>query len=160
MTPHLTEAQLFGLLSAASDSAATAAQIHLAECAQCQDDFTAIDRSFANFRLAATNFALLHTPPRPVVETTVHRSFFALPKIVWASGLASVLAITGVTLSTLHRPAPGVPSVHVASAPQPVSDEALLQDIDSDLSTSVPPSLQPLDTTNTASEQTTTSTSN
>jgi hypothetical protein len=159
MTPHLTEAQLFDLLAATSEAAASPAQLHLAECAQCQDEFTTISESFANFRVAATSFALLHTPPRPAVGTTVHRSLFALPRMVWATGLATVLAATGVTLSALHHPA-RVPSVRVAASPQPVSDEALLQDIDSDLSTSVPPSLQPLDTATTSSEQTSTSTSN
>ena len=166
MTPHLTEAQLHDLLSAATDAAATpaqsfAVQTHLTTCAQCQDDFALLEHSIANFRLAATNFALLHTPPRPVVGTTVQRSFFAWPRIVWATGLASVLAVTGVTFSTLHKPAKVPPTtVAAAASPQPVSDEALLQDIDSDLSTSVPPSLQPLDTTPAASEQTTTSNSN
>jgi anti-sigma factor RsiW len=161
MTPHLTEAQLHDLLSAKSNAAATPAQLHLADCMQCQDDFASLEQSLANFRVAATNYALLNTPPRPAIGRSAHRSFFAVRRIVWATGLASVLAVTGVTLSTLHKQAPpSTPPVPTAAAQQPVSDEALLQDIDSDLSTSVPPSLEPLDTTTTASEQTTTSTSN
>jgi hypothetical protein len=160
MTPHLTEAQLHDLLSATPEAASTPAQAHLAACPLCRDEFFTLEHSLTNFRLAASHFALLHTPPRPAVGTTVHRSFFAVPKLVWAAGLASVLAVTGVTLSTSHNQPPRVtPPVTTVAAQQPVSDEALLQDIDTDLSTSVPPSLQPLDTT-TASDQTTTSTSN
>ncbi len=160
MTPHLTESQLHDLLSATSDTAASAAHLHLAACSRCQDDLTNLEQSVANFRLAATNFALLHTPPRPAVGTTIHRSFFALPKIIWATGLASILAVTAGSLSVLHKPAVVAPPGTAATAAQPVSDEALLQDIDSDLSTSVPPSLQPLDTPTTASEPTPTLTSN
>jgi hypothetical protein len=164
MTPHLTEAQIFDLLSATPDAAAHApqapAQAHLADCARCQDEFTTLEQSLANFRLAATQLSLLHTPPRPVVGATIDRNVFALPKLIWATGLASVLAVTALTLSAVHKPAPVPPHVAAVTAPQPVSDEALLQDIDSDLSTSVPPSLQPLDTSTTASESTTTSTSN
>jgi anti-sigma factor RsiW len=161
MTQHLTPAQLHDLLSRTADAPATTEQLHLADCPECQEDCSNLDRSIANFRLAATSFALLHTPPRPVIGTSVRRSFFALPRIVWATGLGSVLALTGATLSTLYRqPSRVVAPVTAAATQQPVSDEALLQDIDSDLSASVPPSLQPLDTTPTASEQTTTSTSN
>jgi hypothetical protein len=161
MTPHLTEPQLYDLLSATPDPASPLAQAHLAACPLCRDELATLRSSLTNFRLAATNLSLLHTPPRPTVGNTIHRSFFTLPHAIWAAGLASVLAVSAVTVSTLHRPTPATPHIATAPAAEPVSDEALLQDIDSDLSTSVPPSLQPLDTTPAAaSETTTTSTSN
>lgn len=158
MNSHLTEAQLCDLLSTTPESAS--ADAHLAECSLCANEFSTLRQSLSSFRLAASNYSLLHTPPRPVVGTTVQRSFFAVPRLVWAGALAAVLAVTGVTVSNLHKPAAVTPNVTTATTGQPVSDEALLQDIDSDLSTSVPPSLQPLDTTSAGTEQTTISTSN
>jgi predicted anti-sigma-YlaC factor YlaD len=160
MTPHLTEVQLYDLLSATPGPVSTPARTHLAACTRCREEFTAIEQSLSQFRLAAIDFSVLHTPPRPAVASTVHRSFFALPKLLWASGLASAVAVAALTLSTVHKPVPLPPHVAVVTTTQPVSDEALLQDIDSDLSTSVPPSLQPLDTTPASSEQTATPTSN
>ncbi len=161
MTPHLTDAELYDLLSARADEGSAVTHGHLSDCTRCQDDLATLEESISNFRVAATNFSVLHTPPRPAIGATIHKNFFALPKAVWATGLAAVMTVSAVTFATLHK-SPSVESQHVADAPaaRPVSDEALLQDIDTDLATPVPPSLQPLDTTPTASEQTAIATSN
>lgn len=160
MNAHLTDQQLYELLSPEPSAVANiASRTHLVACPMCRGEFATLRDSLENFRLAATNISEHQTPPRPVVGASVRTSFLTLPHVVWATGLASVLAISAATFSNLHKP--NAPSPHAVTAPahQPVSDEALLQDIDTDLSTPVPPSLQPLDMTVTG-EPTSTSTSN
>ena len=161
MNPHLTEQQIYDLLS--SDTCEDSRAEHLATCTLCRDELANLRFSLANFGLAAKNLSHLHTPPRPAIGRMAYRSFFALPERIWASGLASILAIsTCSAIAALHLHQQAVAKVNAATAttPPPVSDEALLQDIDRDLSTSVPPSLQPLDTTIATTEPASTSTSN
>ncbi len=161
MTTHLTEAQICNLLSEARTSEVAAAEGHLASCALCQQEFATMQHSFAAFRLAATNLSVLHTPPRPIVGVSIHSRFSVGPRLVWSAALGSVLAVSALTISTLHKANPSeTPHAALVPVTTQASDEALLQDIDSDLSTPVPPSLQPLDTTPAAGAQTVTTTSN
>lgn len=164
MNGHLTNEQLFDLL----DSASPAGKAHLATCNRCREEFETLSLSLANFRLAATAFARRHGPvdasARPLVKGRQTSSFFRFP-LVWIAGLVTAAALCTAGLSLNHRPsapAPAVatnlPAVPAQTAPKSSSadeDAALLEGIDRDLSTSIPPSLAPLDVTS-ASDTTST----
>jgi predicted anti-sigma-YlaC factor YlaD len=163
MMPHLSEAQLDALLHSAPGALVDS---HLVSCPACQQELASLQQAFATFRIAATNASRVYTPARPAIASSATRNGYFRPAMrpIWAVGLASVLAVTALVVPTLHKSGASgsnPPISTAGNAPAAVSDEALLKDIDADLSTSVPPSLQPLDTTTqTASEQTISSTSN
>ena len=72
-----------------------------------------------------------------------------IPRPIWAASFASAVAVLGVSLSLMHphtdAPVAATPAIASHTAPPELSDEALLDGIQNDLSTSVPPSLQPLE---------------
>lgn len=150
MTPHLTHEQLCDFIldlaphPLSSDFAAL--QQHLANCPACTAELADLRGSIALFRDASTacahqqlaesranNIALI---PRP-------RAFFH--PIYWATAAAMILA-AAIPL-TLHRPSepPSAPATTVTTAaPAPQSDEALLEEINQEISAPVPSSMQPL----------------
>jgi len=147
---HLTEAQLDSLLDAPGTLNIDASQ-HLRACPRCAAEAESLRNALKNFRLAATNLSLLHTPSRAGLATMRQRHFFTFARTAWATGLAAAMIAGSVSLSLLHKPVAvtSVPTVASSSQQKPPaeSDDALLQSVDQDLSTSVPPSLQPLDVT-------------
>jgi hypothetical protein len=163
MNAHLNDPQLYSQLE--NETPDTAIQQHLAACAVCRDEVDTMRDSLLNFRTAATNFSLLHAPTRLRAASAPAHRFFTVTRTAWATGLVAAMALCTASVSLIRKtPPPMQPVVTAttASSPKPAdtqSDDALLQDIDSDLSTSVPPSLQPLDVTS-ASETTTASSSN
>jgi hypothetical protein len=159
MNPHLNPDQIYTLLDRPEGD--RSAQEHLLSCAPCRAEVASLRDSLTNFRLAATNFSLLHTPTR-LLDPTPRPRFFTIPRAAWAGGLVAAMALCTASISVLHKPAvPVNPAAQTTGNPAPdaQSDDALLNGIDTDLSTSVPPSLQPLDVT-AASENTTTSSPN
>jgi predicted anti-sigma-YlaC factor YlaD len=155
MNNHLNEMQLFALLDA-NDSTHS----HLQSCDACRDEFNQLRASLTNFRLTADTYAESYAPSRLLRFDKQSRTrLFTMPRAAWATGLVAAMALCTATV-TLHKPAAHPVAVENAPAaaqtPAP-TDDALLQDIDADLSTSVPPSLAPLETTNSAGEKTTTS---
>jgi len=159
MNPHLTESQLYDLLS--GDSTATAASHHLASCARCRAEFDSLRDTLSSFRLAATNLSLTHVPFRRAVETPSRPTLLNRSHILWASGLATAAVAVAIVLPTVHpKPTPTqTPTVATDATARlnAESDEALLSDIDRDLSTSVPTPLEPLTGTSSSGS---TSTSN
>jgi anti-sigma factor RsiW len=147
---HLTESQLYSLLDAPGTLSMGASQ-HLRACPRCGAEFKTLRDSLDNFRLAATSLSLLHTPSRAGLAAVTRRHFFTFARTAWATGLAAAMALGTASLSLLHKPVAVTPVPTVASSsqqkPPAESDDALLQSVDQDLSTSVPPSLQPLDVT-------------
>jgi predicted anti-sigma-YlaC factor YlaD len=149
MTHHLNEEQLYTLLDAPANDApasVTPAQQHLRECAHCRAEFAELQASLAGFRHLTTSLAtpppaLRHTVPAP--KLTFH--MFSRHGI--AASFATALLLLGVSLSVVHphRNALTPPATNVTSeVASSLSDEALLDGINRDLSASVPPSLQPL----------------
>ena len=155
-TNHLTEEQMYDLLDPAAD---TTAQPHLHACTHCQSELTNLRESLDLFRDAATSFAAAAAPRRLLVVEPVASRFFS-PK-VWATSLATATALLAISLSALHpaHTGPGTAPVASVVAPQTtastVSDEALLEGIQQDLSTSIPPSLEPLAVQTASSENAT-----
>ena len=141
---HLTDEQMYDLLEPAANPAA---QPHLQSCPKCRAEFASLRESLLNFRTAATNLAAVAAPTYPPVARTMSRLFG--PKI-WAASFATAAAVLAVSISMLHpvHNALGTSPATTTSAPQAAqateSDDALLDGIQRDLSTSIPPSLEPL----------------
>jgi len=152
-TNHLTEEQMYELLDNAAN---TSSQPHLLACSECQSELTNLRTSIGLFRDAATGFAASEAPRRLPAASSVATRFFS-PKI-WATSFATATALLAISLSVLHpvhtvtvtAPVAAVATPQVTAPP--VSDEALLEGIQQDLSTSIPPSLEPLAVQTTSSE--------
>lgn len=146
MNAHLTEAQLYNLLDAADPAAGTSdAHQHARTCTACATELASLRRSLTLFREASTHLAQHYTPTRLLERPAAARTgFFTIPRAAWGAGLVAAMALCTASVSMLHKPV--VPVIPVAQqAADAQSDDALLNSIDSDLATSVPPSLQPLD---------------
>ena len=80
--------------------------------------------------------------------------------LIVAAGLVAAMALCVTSLSVVCKPAapafPVVAASPIAAHPSAQSDDALLEGIDQDLSTSVPPSLAPLDVTSSSAQSTST----
>ncbi len=146
---HLTDEQMFDLLNEPNRTA-TALRLHLSTCSACRVELTSLSESLANFRAAATNLAGAQAAvfaPRPAA---VQRPRTTLRRNIWAASFATAAAVFAVSVSLVqprpHVPnAPQTPAAAAVPTAQPsVSDEALLDGIQQDLSTSIPPSLEPL----------------
>jgi hypothetical protein len=154
-TFHLTDEQMYDLLEPASNAPA---QPHLQSCAECQAELTNLRESLANFRGAATNLAAMSAPRHFPIASRITSWFFG-PK-VWAASFATATAILAVSISVLN-PVHGGSGTNTSanSAAQTAlateSDDALLDGIQQDLSTSIPPSLEPLAVPAAASETST-----
>ena len=142
---HLTDQQIAELLD---NTAGAITQQHLLRCAHCQSEVAGLRASIANFRAAATAMAAAETPalerrPAPAPAATP-----AFRRTAWAASLATAAAMLALSVSLIHPAHP----VHDGVTPETTapanvaaeSDEALLDGIQQDLSTSIPPSLQPL----------------
>lgn len=157
MNSHLTNEELLELL----DPAIKLENSHMENCVTCRNELETLHSSLADFRLAAISYAERHAPadvPDCPLSTSASRRF--QQPVAWAAGLVAAVALctAGVNVaSKYHQPTAAVATPQTSVGPQKttVSDEdaTLLEGIDRDLSTSVPPSLQPLDVTS-ASETT------
>ena len=143
-TIHLTDEQMYDLLE---PSANPAAQPHFRSCSRCQAEVASLRESLAIFRDATTDVAAIAAPKLPPAIALTNSWSFG-PK-VWAASFATATAVLAVSISVLHpmhrNP---VTNTTPGSAPQAAltneSDDALLDGIQQDLSTSIPPSLEPL----------------
>jgi hypothetical protein len=147
-TSHLNDEQMYSLLDEAPNAEA---QAHLLACVACQQEFSSLRGSLGNFRSAATSFAAAEGPSYAPRMNAVRSTAPRLAPRIWAGSLATAALLLAVSVSVFHPGTPG-PETATNTAPQapqvtvaPVSDEALLDGIQRDLSTSVPPSLEPLE---------------
>ncbi len=170
MNPHLTNEQLFELLNSATADAdhqetpLQSAVSHLALCAECRCEFDSLHSSLSSFRTAATSFAEQNAPIHPPVQP-IHSSANTLriqQPLAWAAGLLAAAALCTAGVSVAHKQQAAVSSIGVTAplgtptTAAAAEDATLLEGIDRDLSTSVPPSLQPLDVTSAAESTSTT----
>jgi len=142
-TEHLSDEQMFGLMS---DQPGTVTDPHLSVCVQCQCEFANLRTALADLRIATTNLAAAETPALVLrhTQSAPQRSF---RRPIWAASLATAVALlctVSVSVVRTRHGAPVTPVVVVTDPDQSVSDEALLDGIQTDLSTSIPPSLEPL----------------
>ena len=147
---HLSEDQ-FGELLAQSPgihtSETAAAEAHILACEQCAAEFAALRESLSLFRQASSAYAdkeLCNLPPMQLPARPSHA--LALQPTYLAVAAAVVLAAF-LPLQTMRQhsfqPAPSV-ATSVADRPAQPEDEALLQDIDTEISASVPTPMQAL----------------
>ncbi|HEY6376886.1 MAG TPA: hypothetical protein VIX90_15300 [Edaphobacter sp.] len=165
MSPHLTHEQLCDFVldlaphPLSSDFAVL--QQHLANCPVCTAELTSLRDSISLFHDASTACAhqqLAEFRANNVALTPRPHAFFH--PIYWATAAAMIVA--AALPLTLHRPnqqPPTAVTTVTTAAPAPQSDEALLEEINQEISAPVPSSMQPLaDPTNTsATAQTNTS---
>ena len=141
---HLSEVQLYEVL----DQAATSeTQSHLSRCSQCQTEMEALQTSLTGLRQGAKEFAQSHFRPRLDLSQTSRTNWFRHVLPSWSLSLVTAGLVCAASISLIHGPADSRKTVEtqaiVESAPSQ-TDDALLDSIDQDLSTSVPPSLAPL----------------
>ena len=133
MIRHLTTEQLYAQLDTPQPDA------HLASCKVCQAELAGLDSAFANLRLATT--ALAANAP-----ALLHPVALAPRRRLLGHGLAATFATAlvalGVAIPLHHRAPTPAPAANVAEPS--LSDDALLEGISQDLSTSSAPSLKPL----------------
>jgi anti-sigma factor RsiW len=168
-SPHLTEEQFGDLLTQSVAPAAqtpASAQAHLLDCEQCAAELATMRQSLSLFRDANAAYAdTLLRSMRPIKLPT--RRHFALQPAYWATAAAALFLAAILPMQMLHRhsalPERPVTATIAAAVPDsPVeSDEALLEDVNREISASVPTPMQALadptaTSTTTSSSQTST----
>jgi len=111
---------------------------HIAQCEDCRSAIAATQEDLEFFRDSAIQWSAdcLERSPR---SAQVRRSAVFLPAFRWA--LAALLLAVLLPLSLMRT------GRHVAPSPQPdaaMSDDALLQQVDEEVSEEVPSSMEPL----------------
>jgi len=141
--PHLTDEQIAELLSSYPDQSAGAiTQQHLLHCPRCQSELATLRASIANFRVAATNLAAAETPA--LTQRRIAAPAHSFRRNAWAASLATAAAMLAISVALIRPNAPVHTDAPNVATPAAVSDDALLDGIQQDLSTSIPPSLEPL----------------
>jgi len=133
---HLTSEQMESTLSGQPSEEAAR---HLDDCARCAGELAALREVFGNLREATAASAEHH---RRFVSTAGARR---VPRLAWAlvTAMFFVAAVTPVAMH--YRTIPVAVQGDVATgADATISDEALLDGVQNDLSTSVPASMLPL----------------
>ena len=148
---HLTHQQLCDLLidtPTQQNESDTSAHDHLRGCYACAAELATLAASLSNYRdtahaIAQRDFtASPRTVPTPLLSQ--HSPFHP---VYWA--IAATALVIAVLPFTAPRHSPVVPPqpTHAAvtpATPTTESDAALLDDINQDISVSIPPSMQPL----------------
>ena len=144
---HLTEQQFAELLAASprevdeiSAGSELASHIHVSECADCAAELTRMRESLALFREASTAYADTHLHPVVSWQTPARRSFGFQPAY-WAAAAAAALLAGFIPLQMALRhpaPKPDQPIQTVAQRTPAETDQALLDDVNRELSESVP----------------------
>jgi len=145
---HLTSEQIESTLSGRS-SAETVR--HLGECARCAAELAALREVLGDLRMTTAASAEHHRRFAPAPAT--HAEARRVPRMAW--GLATAMLFVGaVTPVVLHYRGADhvVPGGPPAVANATISDEALLNGVQNDLSTSVPASMLPLAGTSTSTK--------
>jgi hypothetical protein len=149
MTTHLTHEQLCDMILARSphplSSDFAAQQQHLAVCPSCAAELASLRTSLLIFREASVSYSQQQLIQFRGNHAPTPRRKTAFQPIYWAA--AAALCIAAALPITLHRQTPSAP-VTAASTTKPVntsqSDEALLEEINQELSAPIPSPMQPL----------------
>ena len=140
---HLTDQEFAALLDGWLEEGCVE---HLAACGPCRAEVAGLESSILNFRVAVTGYSAARAPGNLMLRPVASIQLWRRPRAVWAAGLVAAMALCTASISVLHHPAARMESSRTDSAHMDAStDSRLLEDIDEDVSDSVPPSLQPLD---------------
>ncbi|GAC1433066.1 MAG: hypothetical protein NVSMB62_29500 [Acidobacteriaceae bacterium] len=143
---HLSAEELGELLGSDSAIAASPAHEHVRACAECAVELASLREALALFRETSTAYASeqLAGVQRPSsVRAPVHSAFS--PGLLWAAA-GLVVAAGMVPLEVQHQHRQNTTSATTTHSPavKPLSDEALLDAVNVELSASVPAAMQPL----------------
>jgi anti-sigma factor RsiW len=163
MTPHLTHEQLCDMLLARSphplSSDFAALQHHLGACPSCAAELASLRTSLTLFREVSVSYSQHQLAEFCANNAPVAPLKPAVQPIYWAA--AAVLCIAATLPIILHRQTPSAPATSISATnsanPSP-SDEALLEEINQEISAPIPSPMRPL-ADPTASSATTPSTS-
>ena len=164
MSQHLTHDQLCDLLIAEpapglqESGRLDLLREHLRHCELCSSELASLSSSLEDFRSTTTAWAAHvwthQTSGASPVRSTPHVRVLTLPAL-WTAAAAIAVA-AAITLSTQqNKPTRATAHPAAANSAQPAatiaqthsiaSDEALLEEVDATLSSSVPSPMQPLD---------------
>jgi anti-sigma factor RsiW len=143
---HLSEDQFGDLLASSAGPRLAFAEAHLLDCDQCAAELASLRESLSLFRQASNAYAdnqLRRLPPvalpaRGVLSPALQPTYWAVAAAIF---LTAILPLQTLRQHTFHA-APAVSAGMPQSAS--LSDEALLQDVDSYTSASVPAPMQAL----------------
>jgi len=147
--PHLTEDQFGELIAPSAETANSSlalAEAHLISCEQCAAELAGLRESLSLFRQASIAYADSELRRLPQVSLPARPTFFpALQSAYWAAAAALVLAAFLPTQMLRRHALLPSPSYAATVADSPVeSDEALLNDVNREVSASVPDPMQAL----------------
>jgi hypothetical protein len=111
---------------------------HLANCAQCRTAVSHVEDGLAVFRSAVVDFSEASSSTRSWHMPTTTR-FQTITAVRWAVAGVLPLILLVLALLAFHSPAPR-PAPQQAS----ISDDALLEQVDDQVSVSVPSSMESL----------------
>ncbi len=144
--PHLSTEQMGELLDerTAASAEQSVARAHLHACSLCAAEVRGLREALSLFRKTTVAYAderLAHVH-RPVFTPIRERATISLP-LLWTA--AGVMLFASLLPMELHRP--GTPHVQprpTSPLPKVESDEALMDDVNRELSAGLPASMQPL----------------
>jgi anti-sigma factor RsiW len=149
MTPHLTHEQLCDFVldlaphPLSSDFAAL--QQHLANCPACTAELATLRSSISLFRDTTTACARQQLAQFHANNTLTPRPHAFFHPIYWATAAAMIVAAAiPLTLHRPNQPPPAPVATVTTAAPAVQSDEALLDEINQEISAPVPSPMQPL----------------
>jgi hypothetical protein len=160
-SPHLTEDQFGELLAGTSGPALESAKAHLLACDQCSTELAGLRDSVSLFRQASNAYAdheLRRMPPVSLPARGILSP--ALTPTYWLAAAALFLAAMLPMQSLRQHAFRAVPAVSSGAESASQSDEALLEDVDSYTSASVPAPMQALADPNLSSTGITATTQN
>lgn len=145
---HLTVEQFGELVEGANTTLTRLALKHLAECLQCREELDSTRKALVLFRESTAAFAQKELSRAPRVQAIrifpAQRRFSA--GLAWAAaGLLVLAAALPVELQRHTRQPAGVSHVAAPAGRAGESDEALLDDINREVSASVPAPMQALE---------------
>lgn len=151
MSSHLSSEQIDAVLHGQPSHDVSR---HLDRCTSCAEELASLGGTLGDLRSSAGAFAEQQRPLAVIGSTR------ALPQFAWALGAAALAALAlsfAAPLALTHRDhAPAARNAETPAITVAVSDEALLDSVQNDLSSSVPASMLPLSGTSTASSDSST----
>ena len=113
---------------------------HLAQCSSCFAEVEQMERGVALFRESATAWSAENLAARPLkVPALAPRH---TPMHPWAWAMAAILFLLALLPFAYRRP--HTVTQQAARVAAPMSDDALLQQVDEEVSVDVPSSMEPL----------------
>ncbi len=148
--PHLTEDQFGELLAASQEIAspgATRAEAHLLCCKQCTSELDSLRESLSLFREASTAHADNELRRLPQMSLPARRLllFPALDPAFLAAAAAAIFLVALLPMQGFRQQTLQPAATASAPSPSAESDEALLEDVNREVSASVPTPMQALD---------------